>query len=58
MGRLGYSTFTLSYDGALPKLVPPQTRIHTSVIANLLFSTVEAVGKHWPEVDIDPRPTK
>jgi hypothetical protein len=55
MEGLGYSTFGLSYNGALPKLIPPGTRIKYPVLINLLFSTVEKIGEYWPDAAIDPR---
>jgi FkbM family methyltransferase len=51
----GYSTFGLTYVGALPRFVPPATRIQASIIVNLLFSKPEWVGEYWPTVVIDPR---
>ena len=49
MEGLGYSTFTLYYSGAMPKLVPPGTKIRSRYIPNILFSTIEQVGRHWTE---------
>ena len=48
MEGLGYSTFGLYYDGSMPKLIPPNTKITMPCIINLLFSTQEAVARHWP----------
>jgi len=55
MEDAGYSAFTLSYSGALPKLVPPATRIESPYFVNLLFSTVDMVGSYWPVESVDPR---
>jgi FkbM family methyltransferase len=55
MEGFGYATFALSYGGALPKLVPPATRIEARLFINLLFSTPERVGEYWPTTFIDPR---
>jgi FkbM family methyltransferase len=54
MEGAGYSTFLLYKNGALPKLVPPATRIAGKVILNVLFSTPEAVARHWPLETFDP----
>jgi hypothetical protein len=45
--------FILHEDGAIPTLVPPNTKIW-SIFKNLnvLFSTVEAVGQAWPDVQV------
>lgn len=55
MDDLGYSTFGLYLNGALPKLIPPGTRIQSPFIINLLFSTPEQVALYWPAATIDPR---
>lgn len=47
MEGFGYSTFALFYDGSLPKLIPPQTRLESPNFLNLLFSTIEDVGQLW-----------
>jgi FkbM family methyltransferase len=52
---LGYSTFSLLYNGTLPRLVPAATRMDVRVIVNILFSTPDWVGEYWPTVVIDPR---
>ena len=52
---LGYSTFGMTYSGALPRFVPAATRIQVPFIVNLLFSRPEWVGEYWPTVVIDPR---
>jgi FkbM family methyltransferase len=54
MEGLGYSTFTLYYSGAMPKLVPPGTKIRSKFIPNILFSTVEQVGRYWTETIANP----
>jgi FkbM family methyltransferase len=52
---LGYSTFGLTFAGALPRLVPAATRIQAPFIINVLFSKPEWVGEFWPVAVIDPR---
>jgi FkbM family methyltransferase len=52
---LGYATFGLTYAGALPRLIPTETRIQSPCIINLLFSRPEWLGKYWPTAMIDPR---
>ncbi len=54
MEGLGYSTFGLYYDGSMPKLIPPNTKITMPCIINLLFSTQEAVARHWPTTFFHP----
>lgn len=54
MEGLGYSTFTLYYSGAMPKFVPPGTKIVSRYIANVLYSTAEQIAKFWPEHLIKP----
>jgi FkbM family methyltransferase len=54
MEALGYSTFALYYSGAMPKLVPPSTKIRSKFIPNILFSTIEQIGRYWPEAMHDP----
>jgi FkbM family methyltransferase len=54
MEGLGYSTFTLYYSGAMPKLVPPGTKIRSKFIPNILFSTIEQVGRFWSETMANP----
>jgi FkbM family methyltransferase len=49
MGELGYSTFVLYHNGKLPKYVPPTTNIESTRFINMLFSTLENVGRYWPE---------
>ena len=55
METFGYSTFGLYYSGALPKLVPPGTRIHSPFLINILFSTPAAIAQYWPMANLDPR---
>jgi FkbM family methyltransferase len=55
MERLGYSTFGLSFLGALPRFFPTGTRIETPYVVNILFSKPEWVGEHWPAAAFDPR---
>ena len=51
--RASLATFLLQKDGSLPTLVPPDTKIVTQrQNANILLSTVEAVGKVWKEARI------
>ncbi len=54
MEGLGYSTFGLYYDGSMPKLIPQGTQITMPCIINLLFSTQEAVARHWPTTFFHP----
>ncbi len=54
MESMGYSTFALFFNGALPKLIPPKTRVHSQYFINLLFSTPEMVSEYWPEEMITP----
>ena len=49
MAAFGYDTFMLHYDGSLPRLIPAPSRIATTYVCNILFSTREAVGACWPE---------
>ncbi len=55
MAGLGYSTFGLTFAGALPRHIPAATRIEAPFAINLLFSKPEWVGEYWPTVVIDPR---
>ena len=54
MESLGYSAFALYFNGAMPRLIPPGTKIHTKIFVNLLFSTAEAIGRYWPDFFADP----
>ena len=54
MEGLGYSTFALFFNGALPKLIPPKTRLHSQYFINLLFSTPGMVSEYWPDEVIAP----
>ncbi|HEY1936093.1 MAG TPA: FkbM family methyltransferase [Acetobacteraceae bacterium] len=54
MAQFGYATFGLYYDGSLPKLIPPDTVLEPRQIVNLLFSTVEDVGRLWQVERFDP----
>lgn len=47
MEGLGYSTFAMYYDGAMPKFIPPGTELRLPSIINLLFSTPTDVGRIW-----------
>ncbi|MGE4063596.1 MAG: FkbM family methyltransferase [Rhodospirillaceae bacterium] len=47
MESLGYSTFAMYYDGAMPKLIPPGTALALPSIVNVLFSTPAAVARVW-----------
>lgn len=58
MQDFGYTTFALAYDGSLPKLIPPETALQATQIINLLFSTVEDVGRLWPSEDFHPLITR
>jgi FkbM family methyltransferase len=55
IGGLGYSTFGLTRAGALPRFIPPATRIECPFFMNMLFSKPEWVGEYWPSVAFDPR---
>jgi len=55
MESFGYSTFGLYFSGALPKLVPAGTHIHSAFLINVLFSTPSAVAEYWPIANLDPR---
>lgn len=47
----GYQMFLLHPDGALPTLVPLGTTLLTNRLnLNVMFSTVGAVGRAWPQV--------
>lgn len=51
MHQRQYDMFLLHPDGALPTLVPPGTNfIPTRENTNVLFSTIDDVGKAWSEV--------
>ena len=53
MHEFDYETFLIHPDGSLPSLVPPQTEItylNGQVVMNVLFSTVDDVGKIWTKV--------
>ena len=52
MRQFGYDLFFIHGDDKLPSLVPPATRIkyvNDIVVSNILFSTLDDVGKIWPE---------
>lgn len=52
MRKFDYDLFFIHADDKLPSLVPPATRIkyvNDIVVSNVLFSTLEDVGKIWPE---------
>jgi len=55
MEDLGYSTFTLYYSGAMPKLVPKASDIRSPFFINILFSTPEHIAEYWPVATADPR---
>jgi len=57
MAEQGYATFGLYFDGAMPKLIPPETSLRPPHIINLLFSTVEDVARLWQMEQFDPRAT-
>ena len=56
MRSFGYDLFLIHGNGSLPTLVPPKTEIThqmiegLSVVMNVLFSTIEAVGEYWRKV--------
>jgi hypothetical protein len=45
----------LNHAGALPRFIPPATRIESARFINLLLSKPEWVGEYWPTVAFDPR---
>lgn len=52
MRDFGYEMFFLDKRGNLPTLVPYNTQaiyLNGQYVVNVLFSTIEAVGKAWPE---------
>lgn len=52
MREFGYELFFIHADDKLPSLVPRETRIkyvNNMVVSNALFSTLNDVGKIWPE---------
>jgi len=57
MEGFGYSAFGLYFDGAMPKLIPPGTELRPPHIINLLFSTVEDVGRLWQVERFNPLAT-
>ena len=57
MAEFGYATFCLYFDGAMPKLIPPETELRPPHIINLLFSTVDDVGRLWQVERFDPLAT-
>lgn len=58
MAGFGYATFALYYDGSPPKLIPPETRLQSRHFLNLLFSTVEDVGRLWQVERFDSLTTR
>lgn len=54
MRGLGYDCFLIFDDGRLPAMVPPASEITNGfngfIICNVLFSTLEQVGRAWPKV--------
>lgn len=52
MRQFGYDMFFIHADDKLPSLVPRATRVkyvNNMVVGNALFSTLDDVGKIWPE---------
>jgi FkbM family methyltransferase len=58
MQGFGYATFGLYYDGAMPKLIPPDTELQPPHIINVLFSTIEDVGRLWQVERFDSLATR
>jgi FkbM family methyltransferase len=54
MEGFGYQTFAMYNTGGLPKLIPPGTQIRSAAIINILFSTVDCVGRVWDSDWVDP----
>ena len=54
MKEFGYDTFAIYNSGCLPKLIPPETRVGSTHIMNVLFSTPENVGRLWNFDWFDP----
>lgn len=54
MAAQGYETFLPYFDDALPKLIPRGTALRPKAIVNLLFATIEGVGRRWPDEIADP----
>ncbi len=52
----GYETFALYQNGALPKLIPAETRLTSQYFFNLLFSTPGDVARLWPNEHFDAIP--
>jgi FkbM family methyltransferase len=49
--EFGYSPFMLHADGALPTLIPRNTKVSpTRLNWNVLFATIEMVAAAWPEI--------
>lgn len=46
----GYHLFQLDADGALPRLVPPNTTIEQAYTCNVLFARIERVGEAWASI--------
>ncbi|HUB50202.1 MAG TPA: FkbM family methyltransferase [Acetobacteraceae bacterium] len=57
MAGFGYDTFCLYFNGAMPKLIPPETDLKPPHFINLLFSTVADVARLWQVERFDPRAT-
>ncbi|HEY3901052.1 MAG TPA: FkbM family methyltransferase [Chthoniobacter sp.] len=55
MASAGYDTFLLYQKGTLPRFIPPATTIQSQFFCNILFTTAEGVGTHWPTCLHDPR---
>ena len=54
MSTMGYDTFVLHQDGSMPTMVPPDVEVvRDRLPPNLLFSTLNAVGKVWTEVKLN-----
>lgn len=49
----GYDAFALSVKGAVPWLVPRNTRLHFSTVANVLFAKLSSVEKYWTDAHFE-----
>ena len=54
--QFGYECFLIYAEGGIPVFVPPHTEItyqNGVAVLNVLFSTIEEVGKAWPKVPFE-----
>lgn len=50
----GYHLFQLDPNGALPRLVPPNTVVEQTYTCNVLFARIERVGEAWTSIVNEP----